>query len=85
MRGRWAKRRELQDRLLEATGCGIQHTGWPCGTCFHSLGLRTEDAWHATLVLRGDYKDGEYGIDMPDARLELTVDALLREMRRRVQ
>lgn len=76
MKDRWAKRRELQGLLLDVTGCSIQYSGWPCGTCFGVLGL-SDGAWHATLVLRGDYKDGDFGIDMPDDRLTEEVDRML--------
>lgn len=87
MKARWAKRRELQQQLLDRTGCGCQHTGWPCPVCFHELqlpGITNEilhRMWEATLVLRGDYHNGQYGLDMPDHRLSATIDALLGALR----
>ena len=48
---------------MQATGCGIQHTGWPCNSCFHALALpgvsgdTLHRMWEATLRLRGDYPD----------------------------
>ena len=36
-------------------GCRIQHTGWPCGSCFQSI--FTHEDWVAVLAYRGDYED----------------------------
>ena len=53
--------------LGDLTGCVIQHTGWPCGTCFAAArpAMFTEDEWgemwHAVLALRGDY-DNNYKV-----------------------
>jgi hypothetical protein len=90
MKARWTKRRQLQTLLSEQTGCELQHRGWPCGRCFFTLRLPGTDTevqamWHATLVLRGDYRPDDHGIDMPDVRLSATVDRLLQALRRRVQ
>jgi hypothetical protein len=43
--------------LYRATGCNLQHNGWPCGTCFFSAleGVTNKD-WQAVLLYRGDYK-----------------------------
>lgn len=47
----------LKRALRAATGCALQHTGWPCGTCFFSLSKRlTNKDWQALLLYRGDYK-----------------------------
>lgn len=80
MQDRWEKRRRLQSLLAERIGCTLQYTGWPCGTCFGAAGLDTPHAWDAVLVLRGDYRDGDYGIDMPDQLLSVTTDALIAEL-----
>ena len=50
-------RNTLQNELETATGCAMQHDGWPCGTCFFAMGegLTNQD-WQAVLVSRGDYK-----------------------------
>jgi len=88
MKQRWVKRRELQQLLTDRTKCVVQHTGWACNTCFHAMklvGVNENDLhamWQATLVLRGDYKNGQYGIDMPDARLSAVVERLLKVLRR---
>jgi len=57
----------------DGTGCGIQHNGSPCNTCFHSwaedeldLHPRLSHAlWLINLSLRGDYteKDLEDAIE----------------------
>tara|TARA_Y100000310_G_C20608552_1_gene776817 strand:- start:1230 stop:1523 length:294 start_codon:yes stop_codon:yes gene_type:complete len=91
MKERWLKRRQLQDLLLTELGCGIQHTGWPCNTCFHSLDLgpqvsddQIHEFWLATLVLRGDYKNivrMKDGVmveeEMPPAVLSENIDRLI--------
>ncbi len=48
------------------TGCGIQHNGSPCNTCFHTwataCGLSDNIAhlfWLILLGIRGDYKEEE--------------------------
>jgi hypothetical protein len=55
-------RQKLKDALLKATGCGIQHDGWCCGTCFFAIdeddGLTNKD-WQTVLLIRGDYKEEE--------------------------
>jgi hypothetical protein len=55
-------KRFLKRLLVKATGgCNIQHTGWPCNTCFHVLDLplkhNIHDYWLAVLAFRGDYPD----------------------------
>jgi hypothetical protein len=51
------KKSVLKKALRNATGCGIQHNGWPCGTCFFSIdGPLTNKDWQAVLLFRGDYK-----------------------------
>jgi hypothetical protein len=56
--------REMLKTLLERElGCVVQHTGWSCNSCFHSmkLDLRKDihDYWVSVLAFRGDYKDIE--------------------------
>ena len=84
MKRRWEKRRRIQGLLVGHVGCAMQHTGWPCNPCFHHAlgrtGLSDDEVhtmWIATLVLRGDYKSGHHGIDMPDTRLSAVVDRML--------
>jgi len=49
---------EMKKELVGATyGCNVQHTGWPCGTCFFAMSKRlTNQDWQAILLFRGDYK-----------------------------
>ena len=50
-------KQKLKQILLDATGCGIQHDGWPCGTCFFNMSEKlTNKDWQALLLFRGDYK-----------------------------
>lgn len=50
----------LHEVLLDATGCRIQHDGWPCGTCFFAISEKlTNKDWQAVLLTRGDYKEQE--------------------------
>ena len=87
MKDRWTKRRELQELLGARTSCRVQHTGWPCNTCFHDLALPdvSDDdlhgLWHATLLLRGDYRNGEDTIHLADADLNRRIDRLLTALR----
>ena len=58
---------ELKRRLAAATSCTIQHTGYPCNTCFHNLDLRIPPGeqhrlWLSLLLFRGDY-ERRIGID----------------------
>ena len=47
----------LKAQLRKATGCTIQHDGWPCGTCFFRINDSLSNAdWQAVLLTRGDYK-----------------------------
>lgn len=51
---------KLKKALKQATKCSIQHTGWPCGTCFFSLpGDFTNEDWQSLLYFRGDSKKEE--------------------------
>ncbi len=53
--------RELIDLFANKTGCGVQHNGCPCNTCFHSI--KDTDfnhiCWLIVLGLRGDYDKEE--------------------------
>lgn len=85
MKNRWAKRRELQRLLAEKTWCVIQHTGWPCNTCFHNMDLgisnnRLHELWLSTLLIRGDYTKEE--IPQDDATLSKNVDQLIDLLKR---
>jgi hypothetical protein len=68
---------KIKRLLVDLTnGCDMQHTGWPCGTCFFAAqpAMFTKEEWgemwHAVLALRGDYDssfkivDGVEGYEM---------------------
>jgi len=77
-------REDLRSALVDATmGCGVQHDGWPCNTCFHSLELnitpgRLHELWEAVLSFRGDYNDviDEYNLPIGN-ELETRLNELL--------
>lgn len=83
MKARWKKRQVLQDLLTLETRCFIQYTGWPCNTCFHAMELanispqRLHEMWESTLLLRGDYKNGQYGICKTDSQFEKDINELI--------
>ena len=53
-------KRVLKMSLKRATGCDIQHNGWPCGTCFFAMSKKlTNSDWQGLLLYRGDYKEKE--------------------------
>ena len=56
---------KLQNKLEIETMCTIQHTGWPCNSCFHSMNLQLKEDihkyWEAVLDIRGDYNDYDWG------------------------
>ena len=62
-------REEVRRNLERELGCTIQHDGWPCGSCFCSVGDEwnlSKDIghyWQAVLDFRGDYDDFEWDID----------------------
>jgi hypothetical protein len=50
----------FRKKLVAKTGCEIQHTGYPCNTCFHAMNIKglkhdIHDYWVAVLAHRGDY------------------------------
>jgi adenylylsulfate kinase-like enzyme len=48
---------QLKNELKQKTGCTIQYTGWPCGTCFFAMSKKlTNKDWQSLLLFRGDYK-----------------------------
>ena len=55
---------KLQNKLEVETMCTIQHTGWPCNSCFHSMNLQLKEDihkyWEAVLDIRGDYDDYDW-------------------------
>ena len=54
------KKIELKNILNKKLGCKIQHTGWPCGTCFFSMSQKlTNQDWQTLLLFRGDYKKSD--------------------------
>lgn len=71
------KIRKLKKRLIDLTGCGIQYTGWPCGTCFFAINekLNNKD-WQTVLFLRGDYKKEE--LDNLPKDIEKRLDRILK-------
>ena len=70
--------KETMRRLVvEACGgCTIQHDGWPCNSCFHSLDLPLKHNihayWIAILSYRGDY---------PSIPRNCAMNALLAELK----
>lgn len=69
---------DLKTALVDATGCAIQHDGWPCNTCFHSSTVLTNQDWQAVLSVRGDYTGARAEFDnLPEdveASLRKTLD-----------
>jgi hypothetical protein len=70
---------ELKKKLNMRLGCTIQHTGYPCNSCFHSLELGISDMelhelWEALLLFRGDYKPPE--IPIGEAEMEKRIKRL---------
>jgi len=51
-------RQEFKHKLRMETMCGIQYTGWSCGTCFLTMSdTLTNSDWQNLLLYRGDYKE----------------------------
>ena len=65
---------KVKRKLRRVTGCELQHTGYPCNSCFHTiiqedyghiLKYKVHDYWSAVLYYRGDYKDyQDWSIDV---------------------
>ena len=57
---------KLKKKVFKFTGCEIQHDGWSCNSCFHSLDgeLKLKEDihkyWLAVLFFRGDYDDFDW-------------------------
>ena len=56
--------KRIVDTISKEAGCGLQHNGSPCNTCFHTwagdVGLSGTMAhlfWLVLLGVRGDYKE----------------------------
>lgn len=52
----------LRLALVKKSGCAIQHTGYPCNTCFHAMDVKglkhpLHSYWEAVLADRGDYPE----------------------------
>jgi len=76
------KKELLKELLFGQAGCAIQHDGWSCNTCFHYMKLgisddRLHELWESTLLVRGDYKNGEYGLFRSKESLTRDVDELI--------
>jgi len=75
----------LRVNLFNATGCDIQHTGWPCNTCFHNMKLpdinddMLHDLWESVLVFRGDYKLDD--IKQTSSTVDLNISLLFSALR----
>ena len=78
-------REELRDKLVDEIGCGAQHDGWPCNTCFHDMDksrmeMRLEhhvhDYWEAVLDFRGDYDDYNWPIETDTSRFPELIEEL---------
>jgi hypothetical protein len=53
-------RKEFKHNLRLETMCGIQHTGWTCGTCFFTMSdTLTNSDWQNLLLYRGDYTEDQ--------------------------
>tara|TARA_R100001039_G_C1774972_1_gene64694 strand:- start:3 stop:239 length:237 start_codon:yes stop_codon:yes gene_type:complete len=53
-------RQEFKHKLRMETMCGIQYTGWSCGTCFFTMSeTLTNSDWQNLLLYRGDYKEDD--------------------------
>jgi len=51
---------KLRKLLVDESMCSVQHTGWPCGTCFYAISEElTNKDWQTVLLVRGDYKRSE--------------------------
>ncbi len=52
---------KLRRKLEKELGCTIQHDGWPCGSCFHTIDIDLREDiseyWQPVLSVRGDYDD----------------------------
>ena len=57
---------KLRRNMASYIGCVIQHDGWSCNSCFHSLegelNLKEDihEYWLAVLFYRGDYDDFDW-------------------------
>ena len=53
-------KQEFKHKLRMETMCGIQHTGWSCGTCFLTMSeTLTNSDWQSLLLYRGQYEKDE--------------------------
>ncbi|MCW4008558.1 MAG: hypothetical protein NWF09_07730 [Candidatus Bathyarchaeota archaeon] len=79
---------ELRDLLNIVVGCNLQYNGFPCNTCFHTVLAseaekvenppnidRIHEWWEATLIFRGDYKNGDL-IYIPKKELKKRINEL---------
>ena len=66
-------RKKLSDKLYYVTMCELQHNGYPCNSCFHTvieedyrkdLKEDTHEYWLAVLSYRGDYPDLPKRLDL---------------------
>lgn len=63
--------KELFNTFADKSGCGIQHSGCPCNTCFHNIDANFNHiCWLIMLGLRGDYNDMREKL-LADIRKEL--------------
>jgi hypothetical protein len=63
-------KKTLKSLLIEKTGCSLQHTGWPCGTCFFDISETLDNSdWQSLLYFRGDYKKKELN-NLPENYME---------------
>ena len=60
--------KKLRKKLEKETGCVIQHDGWPCGSCFHTIDINLkeniQEYWQPVLSVRGDYFGFDFDSDM---------------------
>ena len=77
---------ELQRKLEQELGCTIQYGGYPCNSCFHSVGDEwnlKEDIhkyWEAVLDFRGDYDDFDWDIDIDTSQFYELIEELYNKL-----
>ncbi len=78
-------KKEVKELLLGETMCGIQHNGWPCNTCFHSMDLgisndKLHELWKSVLLIRGDYNNTDPNSNSYIPQTDKEVKANIKEL-----
>ena len=70
----------VRDLLEEETMCAIQHTGYPCNSCFHTMDIKLKEDiheyWLAVLYYRGDYDDFDWEAEHPNTDTSKFLDRI---------